>query len=100
MVTQPYDNLPPGATFRELLAFCRETTRLRQDDINAFANLSNIFMRGRKVGKIPSSSGDTDVTDRVGDFNYDANYLYLCVDNSGATWRRIGFRKLVAYGIF
>lgn len=69
--------------------FCREVARLREEDIEDFNNLSNIFMRGRKVGKIPTGSTDVAATDRLGDFNYDANYLYLCVDNSGAVWRRI-----------
>lgn len=69
--------------------FCREIARIRNEDITDFNNLQNIFMRGRKVGKIPTGSSDIASTDRVGDFNYDASYLYLCVDNSGATWRRI-----------
>jgi len=73
----------------ELWRYCQELTRTRNEDVKDFTNLSNIFMRGRKVGKIPSGSADIVITDRPGDFNYDANYMYICVDNSGATWRRI-----------
>lgn len=72
----------------ELAKFCRDVARIREEDVEDFSNLTNVFMRGRKVGKIPSSSADT-TGDRVGDFNYDTSYLYICVDNSGtATWRR------------
>ena len=72
-----------------LRKFCEEITRIREEDIKDFANLENIFMRGRKVGKVPT--GSSDITgSRVGDFNYDTSYLYICVDNSGtATWRRV-----------
>lgn len=73
--------------------FCRDIARTREDDIRDFANLSNIFMRGRKVGKIPANSADT-TGDRVGDFNYATDsgteYLYICMDVSGtAVWRRV-----------
>lgn len=74
---------------KDLAVFCREAARLREQDVEQFSNLSNVFMSGRKVGKIPTGSSDVAATDRIGDFNYDANYLYLCVDNSGATWRRV-----------
>ncbi len=62
--------------------------RLRQSDISDFDNLVNRFMSGRKVGKIPSASNDVSTSDRVGDFNYDASYLYILIDNGGAAWRR------------
>lgn len=63
--------------------------RERRNDVNDFKGLGSKFMSGRKVGKIPSSSADVAADDRIGDFNYDANYFYICVDNSGAVWRRI-----------
>lgn len=88
MTTELY-NFIENATPEDLAAFCREAARLREQDVEQFNNLSNVFMSGRKVGKIPTGSSDVAATDRVGDFNYDVNYLYLCVDNSGATWRRI-----------
>lgn len=73
----------------EILGFCKDITRLRRQDVAEFNNLPNVFIEGRKVGKIPTGSSDT-TGDRVGDFNYDASYMYICVDNSGtAEWRRV-----------
>jgi hypothetical protein len=64
----------------------------RRNDVNDFNNLKNIFMSGRKTGKIPTSSADVTNADRIGDFNYDytSGYLYLLVDNAGTgVWSRI-----------
>lgn len=64
--------------------------RTRKEDINDYDNLVNVFMSGRKVGKIPTSSADVISTDKIGDFSYSTTYLYICVDNAGsAVWRRI-----------
>lgn len=64
-------------------------TKERRSDIRAFDNLVNVFISGRKVDKIPTAANDVSADDRLGDFNYSASYLYLCVDNSGTTeWRR------------
>lgn len=66
----------------------REIVRLREIDVSEFDNLPNIFIKGRKVNKVPTASND--ITDSlIGDFNYSATYLYICVDNSGAAWRRV-----------
>ena len=88
MATDLYENIVDESN-EELARFAREATRLRGQDVEDFTNLSNVFMRGRKVGKIPT--GSSDITDsRVGDFNYDTSYFYICVDNAGtATWRRV-----------
>ena len=89
LTTQPYPELATNEIGDVVKAY-RTVTRMRQDDINDFTDLPNRFMSGRKVGKIPTGSTDTAVTDRIGDFNYDASYLYILVDNSGtAEWRRI-----------
>lgn len=67
----------------------RQISRLREEDITDRNTFDSIFMRGRKVWKVPSSSADVAATDRVGDFNYTASYLYILVDNSGTpVWRR------------
>lgn len=67
----------------------RQICNIRKDDITQISNLVNVFMSGRKVGKIPSASNDVSPTDRIGDQNYDQNYLYILIDNSGtAEWRR------------
>lgn len=71
---------------RELLT---SITEERLIDIVNWNNLPNRFILGRKVGKIPTSASDVSVSDRIGDINYDDSYLYLVVDNSGATWARI-----------
>lgn len=69
--------------------FLLSVRKERKTDILEFANLKNIFISGRKVGKIPTGASDISATDRVGDFNYDASYLYICVNNAGsAVWRR------------
>lgn len=74
----------------DALEFCREVAKERTNDIKDFDNLKNVFMSGRKVGKIPSASSDVAATDRIGDFNYSASYFYILVDNGGtAAWRRI-----------
>ena len=67
-------------------------SRARLEDISEFNNLPNVFMRGRKVGKIPTSSTDISPTDKDGDFNYDETYVYLCVP-SGSTvvWKTITY---------
>lgn len=68
----------------------RQICNIRKDDISTIGNLPNTFIAGRKVGKIPTSSADVAETDRVGDINYDADYLYICVlDTGSAEWRRI-----------
>lgn len=67
----------------------QQITHIRKDDITQIQNLPNVFVGGRKVGKIPTSSADMAATDRIGDQNYDANYLYILINNSGtAEWRR------------
>lgn len=69
--------------------FCDDIARTRDEDITEFDNLQKTFIKGRKTGKIPATSTDT-VGDRVGDFNYDASYIYICVNNAGtAQWRRV-----------
>lgn len=73
----------------ELLDFAKDVARKRQEDIVDFNNLPNVFIRGRKVDKVPTGSADT-ADSRVGDFNYTISFLYICVDNSGtAAWRRV-----------
>lgn len=61
----------------------------RKDDITQINNVQSTFVAGRKVGKIPVSSMDVSASDKLGDINYDASFLYILIDNSGtAEWRR------------
>lgn len=76
-------------TIQDMQDILRAILKERVNDVVEAQNYKNIFISGRKVGKIPAGSTDVSATDNIGDFNYDANYLYLCVDNSGATWRRV-----------
>jgi hypothetical protein len=71
----------------DLLKFIvRERNRT---DVQEFANLPQVFISGRKVGKIPANAADVSVTDRVGDFNYDDQYIYILTTVTGtATWGR------------
>lgn len=67
----------------------RIIVRERTIDVQDYNNLQNRFMSGRKVGKIPTGASDVADTDRIGDFNFDASYWYVLVDNAGtAEWRR------------
>lgn len=72
----------------QLMQICN----IRKDDITQISNLVNIFISGRKVGKIPSASNDVDPTDKINDFNWEYGtppYLYILMDNAGtAEWVR------------
>lgn len=46
-------------------------------DVQAFDNLPQVFISGRKVGKIPAAANDVAATDRSGDFNFDDAYIYI-----------------------
>lgn len=86
---KPYPKINSGNA-NELVSFARYVARERDADITDRRNLDNIFMRGRKVAKIPTGVSDVDPTDRVGDFNYDGSNLYWCVDNAGTVeWHNI-----------
>lgn len=66
-----------------------QIARIRDADIIDRNNFPRIFLSARRVLKIPASSADVAATDREGDINWDASYLYLCVNNAGsAAWRR------------
>lgn len=88
MTTKDYPYWP-AETLDDLKTQMRDITRTRKDDIAEFNNLQNTFISGRKVNKIPTASNDVSATDRLGDFSYDASYMYILVDNSGTPeWRR------------
>ena len=85
---QPY---PQTVTpdFPSIVSWINFVSRVRPQDIQEFTNINSTFIAGRKVGKVPASSTDVAPTDRVGDFNYDVNYIYICVlSGSTVAWRR------------
>lgn len=79
-----------ASNLSEVIEQLRQITSLRKQDITAISQITGSFVSGRKVGKIPSSSADVAASDKVGDVNYTASYLYILVDNSGTpAWRRV-----------
>lgn len=62
---------------------------IREEDITAWNDLPQRFISGRKVDKVPSNSADVATDDNLGDFNYDASFIYLLVDDGGPTWKRV-----------
>ncbi len=84
---QLYPILKDG-TVKGIFEWLKYVVRARSEDVQQFNNLQNVFILGRKVGKIPTGSADVDAEDKLGDFNADANYIYILIDDSGAAWRR------------
>lgn len=82
---------PDTDNMADVVGNLKEISRLREiEDIPDFTNLVNVFVSGRKVPKIPSSSADVVKTDTINDMNWDASFLYILVDNAGtAVWRRV-----------
>ena len=80
-------NYPKSIDEKNVVQVVRKISQLREEDILDRNNFPAIFFLGRKVGKVPASSLDIAATDRVGDMNYDTNFLYLFPTVSG--WRRI-----------
>ena len=81
-----YPNFLESNDVPELL---RYIVKERKNDVKDFDNLTNTFISGRKSGKVPTGAADISDTDRVGDFSYDVNYIYIVVNNAGtAEWRR------------
>ena len=86
---KPYPILK-DQTIAGIFEWLKYVVRARTDDIREFENLENIFVYGRKVGKIPSASNNVVADDKVGDFNVTATYAYYLIDNAGtAEWRRV-----------
>lgn len=91
-MSNTFDAYPywPAETLQDVKDQLRQITSLRKKDITFIDNLQNIFVNGRKVGRIPSSSADVLVQDKVGDFNVTASFAYYLIDNSGTpAWRRV-----------
>lgn len=79
---------------KDIVSFILYATKERKNDVSDFNALKDVFISGRKVGKIPTGASDVTDLDVVGDFNIadDAGtvYLYALVNVGGtATWRRV-----------
>ncbi len=67
----------------------REMVRLREQDVDDFTNLSQVFLGGRTGVRVPSSPSDVLATDNVGDVVNDDTYEYKLVQiTGGALWDR------------
>lgn len=64
----------------------RTICNIRKDDIAVFRNLTNIFIGGRLVGKIPMNSGDVAPTDRIGDVSRDDTNTYVLQNEISPQW--------------
>lgn len=71
-----------------------QITHTRKDDILQIQNLSQIFLAGRSVGKIPTDSDDVVAKDKIGDLSYEYNagmpYMFILMDD-GADGKWIRF---------
>lgn len=89
----PYQDIT-GRALPDVYNSVEEMIRERRYDVQDYDNLTQRFILGRLVGKIPTGALDTDPSDKIGDFNvaYDGadTYMYYLVDISGtATWARV-----------
>lgn len=84
-------NYPTQITKDNVVDIVTQIGRIRIEDITDRNNFPAVFVGGRSVGKIPSSSSDVDITDRIGDINITKDYIYTCVSDGvgGSLWRRI-----------
>ncbi len=81
---------PTFSSVQEVERWAKFIARTRDEDITQANNYTNIFIRGRLVGKVPSGSADVAATDKLGDINFTDDYMYVLIDNSGtAEWRRV-----------
>ncbi len=82
----PYWN---ATNLTDIIEQLRQITSIRKSDITTISQITASFISGRKIGRVPSSSADVLATDKVGDINYTASFLYILVDNAGTpVWRR------------
>ena len=87
---QPFPKLI-DETLAGVSGVIRFIVRARDGDVTDNNNLPNIYMRGRRVGKIPTSSSNVVPDDKIGDFSFavDGSYIYFLVSNAGSPqWRR------------
>jgi hypothetical protein len=86
-----YPSLSNVPNEREIYDIIGRIIYLRNtEDVDEANNYPRVFLRGRRVTRIPSSSADILSGDKEFDVSYDINYLYICILNGSAlVWRRI-----------
>lgn len=68
----------------------KQISRIRDDDIIDRNNFTSVFISGRKVGKVPTSSTDVSADDTIGDVNFQSDYMYVLVSAGSVNrWRRV-----------
>lgn len=74
----------------DLKNWIKEVTRLRYEDTGDKDTLPDMYVRGRKSPRIPSSPTDVTDFDKVGDISYDGQWLYVLVEVSDGVlqWAR------------
>lgn len=88
---QPLKSYPStrGDDLRSALDVLDKISQIRADDQTKWDNLTQQFILGRRVAKVPTSSSDTSGS-AVGDFNVTTTFAYYCVNNAGtAQWVRV-----------
>jgi hypothetical protein len=90
-MTQPLKSYP--STIDNTVESCadalRKISQVRTDDQSKWKQLTNQFILGRKVAKVPANSADI-TGSIVGDFNVTTTFAYFCVNNAGtAQWVRV-----------
>lgn len=81
---------PKGSKLEDVLDVLKQICSFRNEDVNEYNNLNKVLIRGRLTARVPSASNDVVTGDLVGDFNPQADYLYILVANGGTpAWRRI-----------
>jgi hypothetical protein len=88
-----YPLLQEGSSLSQVQDWVREVVRLRQiEDLPDFTNLPNIYLRGRRTTRIPTSFNDVLPSDVVGDMVIDVSgaYAFLLIESGpNLVWARI-----------
>lgn len=73
----------------QIKAWADNVTRQRISDVDEMNALPNVYIAGRKVAKVPTSSSD--ITGSFpGDFNVTVSFAYFCINNAGTVeWVRV-----------
>lgn len=74
----------------DVTEWIRQTIEVHDKNLEDWKLLPESYIQGRKVRRVPSASNNVVAGDAEGDFNYDASYLYLLINNAGTlAWRRV-----------
>jgi len=77
---------------KQIPGILREVIRIRNDDVDDWANLTQQFVQGRgrfTTRAAPANATDVDATDQEGDIVNDATYEYKLLNISGSLkWDR------------